>query len=101
MICVTHEMGFTKTVANRLIFMDGGEIIEIAEPRGLLHGAEKRPHAAIFEPDLGALGGARGFDGIMTPRTRSNLGKPIRNRINKVKILDQVVKTRAGDGAKL
>jgi general L-amino acid transport system ATP-binding protein len=32
MICITHEMGFAKTVANRMIFMDGGEIIEIAEP---------------------------------------------------------------------
>ena len=28
MICVTHEMGFAKTVANRVIFMDEGEIIE-------------------------------------------------------------------------
>ena len=28
MICVTHEMGFAKTVAHRVIFMDGGEIIE-------------------------------------------------------------------------
>ena len=28
MICVTHEMGFAKRVANRVIFMDGGEIIE-------------------------------------------------------------------------
>jgi general L-amino acid transport system ATP-binding protein len=32
MICVTHEMGFAKTVANRMIFMDTGEIIEAAEP---------------------------------------------------------------------
>jgi general L-amino acid transport system ATP-binding protein len=32
LICVTHEMGFAKTVANRMIFMDGGEIIEEAEP---------------------------------------------------------------------
>ena len=32
MICVTHEMGFAKTVANRVIFMDGGEIIEEDEP---------------------------------------------------------------------
>ena len=32
MICVTHEMGFAKTVANRMIFMDRGEIIEEAEP---------------------------------------------------------------------
>ncbi len=28
MLCVTHEMGFAKKVANRVIFMDGGEIIE-------------------------------------------------------------------------
>ncbi len=28
MICVTHEMGFAKTVANRVVFMDHGEIIE-------------------------------------------------------------------------
>ncbi len=32
MICVTHEMGFAKTVANRMLFMDGGEIIEENEP---------------------------------------------------------------------
>jgi general L-amino acid transport system ATP-binding protein len=33
MLCVTHEMGFAKTVANRVIFMDGGEIIEENEPQ--------------------------------------------------------------------
>ena len=32
MICVTHEMGFAKTVANRVIFMDVGEIIEENTP---------------------------------------------------------------------
>jgi general L-amino acid transport system ATP-binding protein len=32
MLCVTHEMGFAKTVANRVIFMDGGEIIEENNP---------------------------------------------------------------------
>jgi glutamate/aspartate transport system ATP-binding protein len=30
MMCVTHEMGFARTVANRVIFMDGGEIVEDA-----------------------------------------------------------------------
>ncbi len=30
MICVTHEMGFARRVADRMIFMDGGEIIESA-----------------------------------------------------------------------
>jgi len=33
MLCVTHEMGFATAVANRVIFMDGGEIIEQNEPR--------------------------------------------------------------------
>ena len=32
MLCVTHEMGFAKTVADRVIFMDSGEIIEENDP---------------------------------------------------------------------
>ncbi|WP_419905967.1 amino acid ABC transporter ATP-binding protein [Kiloniella sp.] len=32
MICVTHEMGFAKSVADRVIFMDGGEIVEENKP---------------------------------------------------------------------
>ena len=33
MICVTHEMGFAKAVAHRVIFMDGGQILESAAPK--------------------------------------------------------------------
>jgi general L-amino acid transport system ATP-binding protein len=33
MICVTHEMGFAQAVANRVIFMDQGQIVEQNEPR--------------------------------------------------------------------
>ncbi len=32
MVCVTHEMGFARTVADRVIFMDGGEIVEQNTP---------------------------------------------------------------------
>jgi len=32
MLCVTHEMGFARQVANRVIFMDQGQIIEQNEP---------------------------------------------------------------------
>ncbi|CDI03620.1 glutamate/aspartate transport protein (ABC superfamily, atp_bind) [Candidatus Competibacter denitrificans Run_A_D11] len=39
MLCVTHEMGFAKTVAHRVIFMDGGEIIE-----------QNRPHEFFTHP---------------------------------------------------
>ncbi len=33
MLCVTHEMGFAKQVANRVIFMDEGQIVEQNEPQ--------------------------------------------------------------------
>jgi len=32
MLCVTHEMGFARQVANRVIFMDAGQIVEENEP---------------------------------------------------------------------
>jgi general L-amino acid transport system ATP-binding protein len=32
MVVVTHEMGFARQVANRVVFMDQGEIVEIAPP---------------------------------------------------------------------
>jgi polar amino acid transport system ATP-binding protein len=32
MLCVTHEMGFARRVADRVIFMDRGEIVEVAPP---------------------------------------------------------------------
>ena len=32
MIVVTHEMGFARKVANRVVFMDKGSIVEVAEP---------------------------------------------------------------------
>ncbi len=33
MLCVTHEMGFAQAVANRVIFMDAGQIVEQNEPK--------------------------------------------------------------------
>ncbi|WP_421993698.1 amino acid ABC transporter ATP-binding protein [Roseococcus sp.] len=35
MICVTHEMGFARTVADRVVFMDRGEIVEQGVPEEL------------------------------------------------------------------
>lgn len=32
MLCITHEMGFARTVADRILFMDAGEIVEENEP---------------------------------------------------------------------
>ncbi len=33
MICVTHEMGFARAVANRMVFFDHGQIVEIGPPK--------------------------------------------------------------------
>jgi polar amino acid transport system ATP-binding protein len=33
MLCVTHEMGFARSVADRVIFMANGKIIEEAPPK--------------------------------------------------------------------
>ena len=32
MVVVTHEMGFAREVANRVVFLDGGEFVEEAAP---------------------------------------------------------------------
>jgi general L-amino acid transport system ATP-binding protein len=32
MICVTHEMGFARNVADRMVFMDGGKLVEEGTP---------------------------------------------------------------------
>ena len=37
MIVVTHEMGFAKTVADTMVFMDHGEIVETSPPTNFFH----------------------------------------------------------------
>jgi polar amino acid transport system ATP-binding protein len=36
MVVVTHEMGFAREVADKLVFMDGGVIVESGDPREVL-----------------------------------------------------------------
>jgi len=47
MICVTHEMGFARSVADRVIFMDAGEIVEEAEPETFFN-APKNERTRLF-----------------------------------------------------
>ena len=47
MVCVTHEMGFARKVADRVVFMDKGEIIEIAPP-DLLFAAPQHTRTKLF-----------------------------------------------------
>lgn len=37
MVVVTHEMGFARAAADRMVFMDGGQVVEIASPEELYH----------------------------------------------------------------
>ena len=63
MICVTHEMGFARKVANRVIFMDRGEIIEQNSPGRVLRQPAERPDQALPEPDFALIAG--------TPRSQA------------------------------
>ncbi|MFN3259612.1 MAG: amino acid ABC transporter ATP-binding protein [Pikeienuella sp.] len=47
MICVTHEMGFAQAVANRVIFMDAGQIVEQNEPKEFFTNP-KSPRTQLF-----------------------------------------------------
>ncbi|MCS5708538.1 amino acid ABC transporter ATP-binding protein [Candidatus Berkiella cookevillensis] len=47
MVCVTHEMGFAKNIADRVIFMDDGEIIEQAPPEDFFN-HPKMPRTQLF-----------------------------------------------------
>jgi len=47
MIVVTHEMGFARRVAHRIVFMDEGQIIEEGDPESFF-GAPQSPRAKQF-----------------------------------------------------
>jgi polar amino acid transport system ATP-binding protein len=51
MMCVTHEMGFAREVADRVWFMDAGRIVEIATPDKFF-GNPEHPRAKRFLSDL-------------------------------------------------
>jgi ABC-type polar amino acid transport system ATPase subunit len=51
MLIVTHEMGFARRVADRAIFMDQGQIIEIAPPDDFFD----RPQSPRLQTFLGQL----------------------------------------------
>lgn len=52
MVCVTHEMGFAKKVANRVVFMDEGEIVEIGEPNRLFDAPQHQRTQAFLQQIL-------------------------------------------------
>ena len=50
MLVVTHEMGFARAVADRVVFMDRGEIVEEGEPEAIFtHAAHQRTRAFLSQ----------------------------------------------------
>ena len=52
MIVVTHEMGFARRVADRMVFMDKGEIVEIGTPDDVFTAPKSRRFAAFIKQIL-------------------------------------------------
>jgi general L-amino acid transport system ATP-binding protein len=51
MLCVTHEMGFARRIANRMLFMDQGEIVEASDPESFF-GRPESERLKIFLSQL-------------------------------------------------
>jgi ABC-type polar amino acid transport system ATPase subunit len=47
MVCVTHEMNFARQVADRVVFMDQGQIVEVGKPQDLF-GSPKHERTKAF-----------------------------------------------------
>lgn len=53
MLCVTHEMGFARQVANRVIFMDQGQIVEQNEPEAFFENPQNERTQLFLSQILG------------------------------------------------
>ena len=73
MIVVTHEMGFARKAANRVIFMDAGQIVEEADPESFFTNAADRSGEGLPEQDPDALMSPPVSSGTPTARARTGL----------------------------
>jgi general L-amino acid transport system ATP-binding protein len=53
MLCVTHERGFARQVANRVIFMDAGQIVEQNEPEEFFNNPQSERTQLFLSQILG------------------------------------------------
>ena len=72
MICVTHEMGFAKSVADRVIFMDMGQIVEQKPTRRILQSPEERADARFSVEDPESLNQSVGARTSIVGQVRSD-----------------------------
>ena len=52
MIVVTHEMGFAREVADELVFMDGGVVVESGDPTEVLTNPQRERTKAFLSKVL-------------------------------------------------
>ena len=55
MLVVTHEMGFARQVADRVVFMDAGQIVEVNAPAEFFAHPQARTDQAVSQPDPARL----------------------------------------------
>ena len=55
MMVVTHEMGFARKVAQRVVFMDAGAIVESGTPEEFFSAPQDRPQPRLPEQDPASL----------------------------------------------
>ena len=60
MLVVTHEMGFAREVANRIVFMDAGQIIEANTPANFFANPQHARTQAVPQPDSAVSDGRSG-----------------------------------------
>ena len=74
MICVTHEMGFAQAVANRVVFMDQGQIVEQNEPKEFFRNPQS-DRTKLFLSQILGHGPAREPRRTASGRHRQHFGR--------------------------
>ncbi|MFO7644256.1 MAG: ATP-binding cassette domain-containing protein [Desulfosarcina sp.] len=94
---VTHEMGFARQVAHRVIFMGDGRLIESGSPRRFFRQPPNRPRGPVYQPNPGAL--TRAPAGHLHVRHRRQPAqKACRNHLNFFSYGDRMIQRRLKPG---
>jgi polar amino acid transport system ATP-binding protein len=66
MVVVTHEMGFARDVATRILFMDHGRVVETAAPETFFSDPESERARQFIQRYAGDVAGARQRSAIVS-----------------------------------
>ncbi len=99
MICVTHEMGFARTVADTVVFMDKGQVVEVAPPAEFF-AQPKNERTKLFLSQLlkhlqrssaPRRSGEEGWggEGSLGPRKPLGLGDLLRRPVHKADLIQE------------